>query len=311
MPNKFFPKVSIVIPVYNGSNFLSQAIDSALEQTYENIEIIVVNDGSKDGGKTAKIAKSYGKKIRYFSKRNGGVSTALNYGIGKMSGQYFSWLSHDDLYKKEKIERQVREIVKYKEPVVLFTGYEMINEFGGELGKVYISKSEDQDLPFSLFYGCPMHGCSLLIPKKIFDTCGLFDPKRRTTQDYDLWFRILARFRFIRIDSLLIKSRIHAGQGTLSMTGLHLRESEELYVEHLKRLSTTINTQEKFFCIADGLLPKFCFRASLLAIKYARKSTNKVVLSKRIKYYFIYYYRLGINFFTIKAVLMKRKLIQR
>ncbi|MDD4547058.1 MAG: glycosyltransferase family A protein, partial [Oscillospiraceae bacterium] len=93
------PLVSIVIPVYNGSNYLAEAVDSALAQTYKNIEIVVVNDGSNDEGATEKVAKSYGDKIRYFSKENGGVSSALNLGIENMKGDYFSWLSHDDLYK--------------------------------------------------------------------------------------------------------------------------------------------------------------------------------------------------------------------
>ena len=75
------PKVSIVIPVYNGADLLSQAIDSALAQTYFPIEILVVNDGSGDGGATERIALSYGEKVRYFSKANGGVASALNFAI--------------------------------------------------------------------------------------------------------------------------------------------------------------------------------------------------------------------------------------
>ena len=77
----YTPKISIVIPAYNASNYLAQAIDCALAQTYPNVEIIVVNDGSKDEGATERVALSYGDKIRYFSKENGGSSSALNMGI--------------------------------------------------------------------------------------------------------------------------------------------------------------------------------------------------------------------------------------
>ena len=99
------PKVSIVIPVYNGERYVRYAIDSALAQTYDNIEIIVVNDGSTD--KTDEIVKSYGNKVRYIKKKNGGVSSALNMAIEKMKGEYFSWLSHDDTYEPTKIEDEI------------------------------------------------------------------------------------------------------------------------------------------------------------------------------------------------------------
>lgn len=113
------PKVSIIIPVYNGADYLEKAIDSALNQSYTNLEVIVVNDGSNDDGKTAEIAKSYGKRIVYIEKENGGVSSALNCGIAKMTGDYFSWLSHDDEYWKEKIERQVAILRKNKNKKML------------------------------------------------------------------------------------------------------------------------------------------------------------------------------------------------
>src|SRR5512140_3857263 len=101
------PLVSVVIPVYNGANYLREAIDSALAQTYPHVEVIVVNDGSNDGGRTRAVATSFGSRVRYFEKENGGVASALNLGIREMRGAFFSWLSHDDVYYPEKIARQV------------------------------------------------------------------------------------------------------------------------------------------------------------------------------------------------------------
>ncbi len=126
----FNPKVSIIIPVYNGSDFVWEAIDSAINQDYENIEILVINDWSCDNGKTEKIVKSYGNKVIYIPKKNGGVATALNLWIEKMSGDYFSWLSHDDLYMKDKVSTQVKALSKIdnKEDVILYSNYVFINE---------------------------------------------------------------------------------------------------------------------------------------------------------------------------------------
>lgn len=92
------PMISIIIPVYNGSNYLRDAIDSAIAQTYSNKEIIVVNDGSKDYGHTEAICLTYADKIRYFHKENSGVASALNLGIANMRGEYFTWLAHDDFF---------------------------------------------------------------------------------------------------------------------------------------------------------------------------------------------------------------------
>ena len=110
-------KVSIIIPVYNGSNFIKQSIKSAINQTYKNIEIIVVNDGSTDNGRTENIVKEFGDKVRYICKKNGGVASALNLGIKEATGEYISWLSHDDIYKPNKIEKQIEmleKLEKYK-----------------------------------------------------------------------------------------------------------------------------------------------------------------------------------------------------
>ena len=94
-----------------------------MAQTYERVEVIVVNDGSTDD--TEQIALSYGEQIRYFRKENGGVSSALNLGIKEMKGEYFSWLSHDDVYTPDKIEVQIDALRGLEEKNTLFAGGSM------------------------------------------------------------------------------------------------------------------------------------------------------------------------------------------
>ena len=209
-------KVSIIIPVYNGSNYVSEAIDSALAQTYKNKEIIVVNDGSNDEGATRDIVLSYGNKVTYYEKENGGVSTALNLGIEKMTGDYFSWLSHDDLYYPNKLERQMEEIEKYPENTILYSNIDMIDLNG----KVFSTVIYDHEMlmkkkDYALLRG-DISGISLLIPKKAFDECGLFDTKLRCVQDYLKWFEFLDHYTFIHMTDVLAASRVHPKQVTLT-----------------------------------------------------------------------------------------------
>ena len=165
--NKYLPKVSIIIPVYNGEKYVKAAIKSALNQSYKNIEVIVINDGSTDN--TEKILKTFGDKIKYFNKENGGVSSALNLGIKKMKGDYFSWLSHDDLYKKNKIKKQI-EYIQSKDlnSVILYSDYQFINAKGRKIGKPIKHNSTRLNLynELSILTGA-INGISLLIPKEI------------------------------------------------------------------------------------------------------------------------------------------------
>ena len=233
------PKVSIVIPVYNGANFMREAIDSALRQTYKNIEVIVVNDGSNDDGETDMIAKSYGRKIRYYQKQNGGVSTALNLAIGKMTGEYFSWLSHDDTYEPEKIERQIDYLVKNDmigEKVILYSDYKLMGKKGKFLANCVKDHNELVNKPeYALLKG-NVNGITLLIPKAAFSDHGLFDTNLRCTQDYDLWRRMFRTYRPVHMTGLVTNTRIHARQDT-NANPLVVSEGNKLYMELINDLS--------------------------------------------------------------------------
>lgn len=238
---KFMPLVSIIIPVYNGSDYLKDAIDSALKQTYQNIEVLVINDGSNDEGETTRIALSYGERIRYFNKKNGGVATALNLGIKNMKGKYFSWLSHDDMYTPNKIYYEISIINQLvNKSTILAGGYKVVNTFGEYLYEVNLNslyKTDDLKKPlFALLRG-GINGCSLLIEKSHFKRVGMFDPALKTTQDYDLWFKMFRFQDFYYYTESNVLSRSHEAQGSRSMADYHLKSCNELWINMMDNLT--------------------------------------------------------------------------
>ena len=232
---KFNPKVSIIIPVYNGANYLKEAIDSAFTQTYKNIEVIVVNDGSKDDGKTEEIAKSYGDKIRYIYQENGGVASALNRGIQEMTGEYFSWLSHDDVYYPDKIEVQIDYLQNEKKDIILYGDYDCIDAESKFLHTYKINPVDPLKLHFALLTSYPVNGCTTLIPKSCFNTAGLFNEKLKTTQDYEMWFKLAGQYEFRHIVKPLVKARLHPEQGCWTIP-IHLTERNDLYIWYLQKI---------------------------------------------------------------------------
>ena len=225
----YTPKISIIIPAYNASNYLTEAIDSALAQTYPNVEIIVVNDGSKDDGATRDVAMSYGDKIRYFEKENGGSSSALNMGIANMTGEWFSWLSHDDLYIPEKLEKQIEYINALGIDVpkllkhIFFAASDLIDANGKTIrlsdpAQARRTKEKIDAFPHNGYLIAEpteylFHGCSCLVHRAAFADVGAFDEDLRLLNDVDMWYRLQAAdYKIHYLPESLVKGRVHAKQ---------------------------------------------------------------------------------------------------
>lgn len=252
------PLISIVIPVYNGSNYLAKAIDSALAQTYENIEIIVVNDGSRDDGATEKVALSYGDKIRYIKKENGGCSSALNKGIEEMNGEYFSWLSHDDMYTPEKIACQVALITEENKNSIFMCDSVFVDKDGNKLNRRNYTwpngtYTAEQALA-NMFEGHGIGGCSLMIPKVLFDQNGFFRNDVVYMQDYDMWYRLfLGGAPIVCCDTVGVLSRVHAMQTTVTGKSKAAGDVAIVCSEVVKKLHDKYGSD-------NGLLKKYYFR---------------------------------------------------
>lgn len=253
----FRPLVSIVIPVYNGSDYLREAVDSALAQTYGNFEVLVVDDGSDDGGNTETIALSYGDRIRYFRKENGGVATALNFGIREMRGEYFSWLSHDDVYLPGKLSRQVDVLAQYGRDAVAYSDYEVIDASSRHVEVFRAGRISAPQFRMLLITDIPVNGCTVLVPRRCFEQIGLFDERLKAAQDYDMWFRIARRHPFVHVPEVLLLSRLHAAQGTRRVTSTCLAEGNANFTQWLDEVALDQSPSP------DPALTRFFFRAAV------------------------------------------------
>ena len=219
--------MSVVIPVYNGTNYLCEAIDSALAQTYINYEVLVIDDGSTDG--TWELIQNYGERVRGFRKPNGGAASALNLGIKEMHGRWFAWLSHDDLWLPEKLEKQVAFLEANPQFKACYTDYFVIDAKGNILQEVetpWYPRVQSMRVLFGRMY---IGGCTMMVDRACFDRVGLFSEELKYTQDVEMWLRLLRQFDIGRLPEKLIKQRTHPGQGSVSVKPAHREETKNLY----------------------------------------------------------------------------------
>ena len=271
----FNPLVSVVIPVYNGSDFLEEAIKSALNQTYSNIEILVINDGSNDANKTEKIAQSFESKIRYFKKENGGVSSALNMGIEKMKGEYFSWLSHDDLYKPHKIKNQIDFINLNPNTKVLCSGFEILSNNQKQ------ERLLEKDLVFKNGRGVLdnwLDFCTFLINVDCFEKVGVFDNKYKTVQDLEMQMRLASVFQIQYQNTINSTRRNHDNQGTRTQLKFHLNELDDFIIKLVGKYGIKFLKKDDF----ESLFLTY-FNLGLKTMKMSCQRASRFFLIKALK----------------------------
>lgn len=211
--SSFHPLVSVIIPTYNQPEFLVEAVDSVLAQTYPHVEVIVVDDGSRDH--TAQVvADRYGERVRYIYQENAGTAAARNTGIEAATGELIALLDHDDRWLPQKLERQVPYFANHPEAGLVFTGG---RSFDGRDGRTLSEFETAATLDFhDLLEWCYIVCATTMFPKRVVEEVGGFDAKLRGSDDWDMWIRISARYKVIGCPEALTELRIHgANQGHL------------------------------------------------------------------------------------------------
>jgi GT2 family glycosyltransferase len=217
LEDRYMSCVSVIIPTYNRRNFLLEAVDSVLAQTYEDYELIVVDDGSSDG--TEETLQRYGEQLQYLYQANQGVSAARNRGLELAQGEFISFLDSDDLWMPKKIELQVACMDEHPDCQICYTDEIWIRRGRRVNPKKRHTKYSGWIYPHCLPL-CIISPSSALMRRGLFEEVGVFDPELPVCEDYDLWLRVAARFPVLFIpERLIIKRGGHTDQLSQSNWG--------------------------------------------------------------------------------------------
>lgn len=203
-------KVSVIIPNYNYERYLAETLDSVLAQTYPDIEVIVVDDGSKDGSRA--VLEQYRNYITAIFQQNSGVSAARNNGVAASSGEFVAFLDADDAWLPKKIEWQVERFWADPELGLVHVGVDEVDADGHSLVK-RLEGVEGSVGPILLQLkreGVLGGGSGLMVPRRVFDEVGGFDTRLSTSADWDLFYRISERYRVGFVPEILLQYRVHS-----------------------------------------------------------------------------------------------------
>ena len=224
------PKVSVIIPTYNRAHLIGKAIKSVLNQTYQDFEIIVVDDGSTDN--TEEIVKSFTDfKIHYIChKHNRGASSTRDIGIKASRGEYIAFLDSDDEWLPEKLNKQMKIFESESSEVgVVYTRDYYVDEKDKKVKKVHIPRKEGYIYENLLRAEDVIYISTVLVKNECFKKVGLFDEDLPASEDYDMWFRIAKYYKFRYVKDLLVVCLIHNNQMTAN---------SEIMIEGIKRIQT-------------------------------------------------------------------------
>ncbi len=201
--------ISVIMPCYNAEPYLREAVDSVLNQSYRDIELIIVDDGSTD--RSREILESYAGRIKVLSQANQGPYTARNYGASQAVGSYIAFLDADDWWNLDCMEKMHAELEKDTNAALAYCGWQNIGVVGGR-GAPYVPPDyelEDKAVRF-LRAAAPWPIHAALVRRKVFDAVGGFDLDLPTCMDYDLWLRIAVARPIRLVPEVMAFYRHHA-----------------------------------------------------------------------------------------------------
>jgi len=261
-----FPKVSVIIPLYNREKYIAETVRSVLNQTYPNIELIVVDDGSTDGSRAA--LQPYASRLTLLEqpgRANKGQSAAINLGLRHAAGKYIAILDSDDLFLPEKLKAQVDYLEQNPEVGLVYSNGFIIDSNGKRLYKFYSKPPDEKSEPSNVLLDCyfPLPSNSL-VRSEVFQKTGPFDEKLRSGQDHDMAIRVAEVSKLAYIDDTLFCYRKHADSISVKRADLRWNNGFIILNKAKKRFHYPAATIRKrravlYFRLGQIYLEKKCY----------------------------------------------------
>ena len=261
------PEVSVILPTYNRAHFLAEAIQSVLDQTFQHIELLVVDDGSMDDTERTVAQFVCDGRVRFLRQRHGGDSRARSTGIKNSRGKVLAFLDSDDLWMPEKLEKQVSVLRKHADISVVYTAVVLqhVDERRREVSRRIARSpaSQESTLYEELLYRNVITGSqsSVMVRREALDRVGSFDEDLPFMGDHDLWRRLAQRDSFYYLDEPLVCIRKHSAN-----VSRNVEMMTEYYLQYFDKLSRQILPQYRYH------LPRVAlFRFTLFSLRLLRQ----------------------------------------
>lgn len=268
--------VSIVLPIYNGEKYMQSSIDSIINQTYRNWELLILDDGSTD--KTAEISLEYVKmdsRIHYFrNPQNLRLPRNLNRGFSLSKGEYLTWTSDDNMYKPEAIKKMVEKLESSRKQFV-YASCRIIDADNNEIEYIMVNESSNKRI-----VGSNPVGACFMYTREVYEKIGDYDPEYTLVEDFDYWQRITAKFGAACISEILYYYRWHNGALTSTMKQDIFNQTLEKVLLKNRPLFGKLDLDQKYY-----------FYKGLYDCKKKRNSSNNPYKTKYNIYNLIFIIR--------------------
>ena len=217
------PTVSVVIPTYNYGQFVTEAVESVLAQSYTDFEIVVVDDGSTDD--TRERLAPYMDRIKYIYQENRGLSAARNMGIRTARGGLVAFLDADDVWLSERLSVQVPILLGSEDVgIIASTSYDFDEPLPERPTSTVVTEVSAEELVIKARFGPG----GVLARRECFETCGFFDEDLRSAEDRDMWIRIARKFRVLRVAEPLWRYRVHGASMSYNLSRMRIGQEKVL-----------------------------------------------------------------------------------